>query len=77
MLAPSGTWQGNSSYEHVVGISDVSVARWSSTLGEEAIDAVKTAAVGIRTRRFEATPSWGACRACAYNQICPFTATSD
>jgi DNA helicase-2/ATP-dependent DNA helicase PcrA len=44
---------------------------------EEAIAAVKAAAAGIRARRFEATPSWGACRSCAYNQICPFTATSE
>ena len=44
---------------------------------EVAIAAVTTAAAGIRARRFEATPSWGACRACAYNQICPFTATSE
>jgi hypothetical protein len=42
-----------------------------------AIDAVKTAAAGIRARRFAPTPSWGACRHCAYNQICPFTATRD
>ena len=28
-------------------------------------------------RRFDATPSWGACRYCAYNQICPYTATRD
>src|SRR5437867_1362738 len=44
---------------------------------EKAIDAVKAAAAGIRARRFDATPSWGACRSCAYNQICPFTATRD
>jgi DNA helicase-2/ATP-dependent DNA helicase PcrA len=44
---------------------------------EEAIAAVKTAAAGIRARRFDATPSWGACRNCAYNQICPFTASSE
>ncbi|PYO01890.1 MAG: hypothetical protein DMD91_05960 [Candidatus Rokuibacteriota bacterium] len=44
---------------------------------EEAIAAVEAAAAGIRARRFEATPSWGACRYCAYNQICPFTATSE
>jgi DNA helicase-2/ATP-dependent DNA helicase PcrA len=44
---------------------------------EEAIAAVKTAAAGIRARRFDATPSWGACRHCAYNQICPYTATSE
>jgi ATP-dependent DNA helicase UvrD/PcrA len=44
---------------------------------EEAIAAVEAAAAGIRARRFDATPSWGACRSCAYNQICPFTATSE
>jgi DNA helicase II / ATP-dependent DNA helicase PcrA len=44
---------------------------------DEAITAVKTAAAGIRARRFEATPSWGACRSCAYNQICPYTATRE
>ena len=44
---------------------------------DKAIDAVKAAAAGIRARRFDATPSWGACRSCAYNQICPFTATRD
>ncbi|HSE94135.1 MAG TPA: ATP-dependent DNA helicase [Methylomirabilota bacterium] len=44
---------------------------------EEAIDAVKAAAAGIRARRFDATPSFGACRQCAYNQICPYTATSE
>jgi DNA helicase-2/ATP-dependent DNA helicase PcrA len=44
---------------------------------EKAIDAVKAAAAGIRARRFDATPSWGACRNCAYNQICPYTATRD
>jgi hypothetical protein len=43
---------------------------------EEAIASVEAAAAGIRARRFDATPSWGACRSCAYNQICPFTATS-
>jgi DNA helicase-2/ATP-dependent DNA helicase PcrA len=43
----------------------------------EAIDAVKAAAAGIRARRFEATPSYRACRYCAYNQICPFTATRE
>jgi DNA helicase-2/ATP-dependent DNA helicase PcrA len=43
----------------------------------EAIDGVKAAAAGIRARRFEATPSYNACRYCAYNQICPFTATRE
>ena len=44
---------------------------------EEAITAVEAAAAGIRARRFEATPSRQACRYCAYNQICPFTATRE
>jgi DNA helicase-2/ATP-dependent DNA helicase PcrA len=43
----------------------------------EAIGAIKAAAAGIRARRFEATPSYQACRFCAYNQICPFTATQE
>jgi len=44
---------------------------------EAAVAAVKAAAAGIRARRFEATPSWGACRACAYRQICPHTASDE
>ena len=44
---------------------------------EEATEAVSTAAAGIRARRFEATPSHNACRYCAYNRICPFTATRE
>ncbi|MGH7392692.1 MAG: ATP-dependent helicase, partial [Candidatus Rokuibacteriota bacterium] len=44
---------------------------------EEAVAAVTAAAAGIRARRFDATPSFGACRSCAYNQICPYTATSE
>jgi DNA helicase-2/ATP-dependent DNA helicase PcrA len=44
---------------------------------EEAIREVKAAAAGIRARRFEATPSYRACRYCAYGQICPFTATRE
>jgi ATP-dependent DNA helicase UvrD/PcrA len=44
---------------------------------EEAIGAVKTAAAGIRSRAFAATPSYNACRSCAYNQVCPFTATRE
>jgi len=43
----------------------------------EAIEAVKIAAAGIRARRFEATPSFNACRYCAYDQICPYTATRE
>ncbi len=44
---------------------------------EEARAAVEEAAAGIRARRFDATPSRQACRYCAYNQICPFTATRE
>jgi len=44
---------------------------------EAAGAAVTSAAAGIRARRFEATPSFGACRSCAYSQICPYTATSE
>jgi DNA helicase-2/ATP-dependent DNA helicase PcrA len=44
---------------------------------QEAIEAVQAAAAGIRARRFDATPSHNACRYCAYNQICPFTATRE
>jgi len=44
---------------------------------DEAVHAEQAAADGIRARRFEATPSRQACRYCAYNQICPFTATRE
>jgi DNA helicase-2/ATP-dependent DNA helicase PcrA len=44
---------------------------------DEARAAVETAAAGIRARHFDATPSRAACRYCAYNQICPFTATRE
>jgi ATP-dependent DNA helicase UvrD/PcrA len=44
---------------------------------ETALDAVRAAAEGIRARRFTATPSYQACRYCAYNQICPYTASRD
>jgi PD-(D/E)XK nuclease superfamily len=39
--------------------------------------AVRAAAAGIRAQRFNATPSYQACRYCAYNQICPYTASRD
>jgi DNA helicase II / ATP-dependent DNA helicase PcrA len=44
---------------------------------EEAKSAVRTASLGIRGRRFAATPSYRACRHCAYNQICAYTATKE
>jgi DNA helicase-2/ATP-dependent DNA helicase PcrA len=43
----------------------------------EAVEAIRAAAGGIRARRFAATPSRQACRACAYNQICPETASRE
>ena len=43
----------------------------------EAVEAIRAAAAGIRARRFAATPSRQACRACAYNQICPETASRE
>jgi ATP-dependent DNA helicase UvrD/PcrA len=42
-----------------------------------ALEAVRAAAAGIRARNFTATPSYRACRYCAYNQICPYTASRD
>jgi DNA helicase-2/ATP-dependent DNA helicase PcrA len=44
---------------------------------DTAIAAVDEAAAGIRARHFDARPSRSACRYCAYNQICPFTATRE
>ncbi|MBI2461483.1 MAG: PD-(D/E)XK nuclease family protein, partial [Candidatus Rokubacteria bacterium] len=44
---------------------------------EEAVEGIRAAAAGIRARRFEPTPSYMACRFCAYNQICPYTATRE
>jgi hypothetical protein len=44
---------------------------------ETALAAVRAAAEGIRARRFTATPSYQACRYCAYSQICPYTASRD
>jgi DNA helicase II / ATP-dependent DNA helicase PcrA len=44
---------------------------------EAALTAVRLAAEGIRARRFTATPSYQACRYCAYRQICPYTASRD
>ena len=43
----------------------------------EARAAIETAAAGIRARQFEATPGYQICRYCAYNQICPSTATRE
>jgi len=43
----------------------------------EAIEAIEAAAAGIRARRFDPTPGYQVCRYCAYNQICPSTATRE
>ncbi len=39
--------------------------------------AIHAAAAGIRAREFAATPAFQVCRYCAYNQICPSTATQE
>ena len=39
--------------------------------------AILEAAAGIRARRFGATPGYQTCRYCAYNRICPSTATRE
>jgi DNA helicase-2/ATP-dependent DNA helicase PcrA len=44
---------------------------------EEATAAVAEAAAGIRARRYDAAPSYRACRYCAYREICPYTATRE
>ena len=38
---------------------------------------VGAAAAGIRARELAPTPSYQVCRYCAYNQICPSTATRE
>jgi DNA helicase-2/ATP-dependent DNA helicase PcrA len=43
----------------------------------EAREAIEAAAHGIRQRRFDPTPGYQVCRYCAYNQICPSTATQE
>jgi DNA helicase-2/ATP-dependent DNA helicase PcrA len=43
----------------------------------EAAAAIHAAAAGIRAREFAPTPSYQVCRYCAYNQICPSTATQE
>jgi ATP-dependent DNA helicase UvrD/PcrA len=43
----------------------------------DARTAIEEAAAGIRARQFEATPGYQTCRYCAYNQICPSTATKE
>ena len=43
----------------------------------EAREAIEVAAAGIRARRFDPTPGYQTCRYCAYNQICPSTATRE
>ncbi|HWN90140.1 MAG TPA: PD-(D/E)XK nuclease family protein, partial [Verrucomicrobiae bacterium] len=53
------------SYEPVDG--DLDAAR----------EIILAAAGGIRARRFDATPGYMVCRYCAYNQICPSTATRE
>ena len=44
---------------------------------DDARAAIEEAAAGIRARQFEATPDYQTCRYCAYNQVCPSTATKE
>ena len=43
----------------------------------DARTAIEEAAAGIRARQFDPTPGYQICRYCAYNQICPSTATKE
>ena len=38
---------------------------------ERATEAIHRAAAGVRARRFEARPSYAACRQCAFQSVCP------
>ncbi|MFQ6066375.1 MAG: ATP-dependent helicase, partial [bacterium] len=40
----------------------------------QTVEKIDTAAAGIRTRRYEANPAYLACRYCAYEKVCPYTA---
>jgi DNA helicase-2/ATP-dependent DNA helicase PcrA len=50
----------------LVGMADVDAARV-----ERGVADIRTAAAGIRARRFEATPSYMACSWCAFRDVCP------
>ncbi len=50
----------------LVGVADVDAARV-----ERGVADIRTAAAGIRARRFEATPSYMACAWCAFREVCP------
>ncbi len=43
----------------------------------DAEEAIEEAAAGIRAREFTATPGYQVCRYCAYEQVCPYTATRE
>ncbi|MCI0545747.1 MAG: PD-(D/E)XK nuclease family protein, partial [Candidatus Rokubacteria bacterium] len=43
----------------------------------DAESAIAAAGAGIRARQFAPTPGYQTCRYCAYNQICPSTATQE
>jgi ATP-dependent DNA helicase UvrD/PcrA len=53
------------------------VGRHEPTENDLAEAAILKAAAGIRARRFEPTPNYQVCHYCAYNQICPSTATRE
>jgi DNA helicase-2/ATP-dependent DNA helicase PcrA len=50
----------------LVGTAHVDAARI-----EKGVAGIRTAAAGIRARRFEATPSYLACSWCAFREVCP------
>ncbi|HYN47911.1 MAG TPA: ATP-dependent DNA helicase [Candidatus Nanopelagicales bacterium] len=50
----------------LVGTADVDGARVARGVAD-----IRTAAAGIRARRFEATPSYMACSWCAFRDVCP------
>ena len=56
---------------HFVDSGLVGSAAVQPSTYEEAINAIETASKGIRRRAFGGTPSYSACRQCAFLQICP------
>jgi hypothetical protein len=55
---------------HFVDSGLVGSAAVEPAILEEAIEAIETASRGIRRRDFTATPSYSACRQCAFLSIC-------
>jgi DNA helicase-2/ATP-dependent DNA helicase PcrA len=49
----------------------VGTARVDAARVEKGVASIRTAAAGIRARRFEATPTYMACSWCAFREVCP------